>query len=618
MTEKPSQTDNLAALVGQFRSAASPLRTILKDVHQRHQSAGEGKVADYIPELSRADPDWFGVSVVTAGGEAFAFGQADQTFTIQSISKPFVYGLALEMHGRDAVLARIGVEPTGDAFNSIVKLDEKSKRPHNPMVNAGAIAAANLIRDVDAPARLNRMLDMFRRYVGHDVMIDMGVFTSERATGHRNRAIAHLMRNFSMIGDDIEDTLDLYFKQCSVLVSCRDLAVMAATLANDGVNPLTGERAVEARYIRDVLSVMQTCGMYDFAGEWVYRVGMPAKSGVAGGIIGVVPGKAGIAVFSPPLDEHGNSVRGIKVFIDLAEQFGLHLFEPRGRAGEFEAALSARRPAAAAASPAAPTAAPSAAEKDLRAELTALRQKAEAERQRVENLVKAVIPIGVALMQETNFDRLLEAILVEAKSLCNADGGTLYLRSAEETLEFVILRNDSLGVALGGSSEQPILFPPLQLRDTAGNPNLSNVATWAAITGNSMSIADAYCAEGFEFSGTRAFDESTGYRSTSFLTVPLKSKDRVIGVLQLINAVDRSTGAVVPFDPALQPIIESLSLLAAAALEAYLREERLRAEIRELHIQVDDGKRARQVAEITETDYFQMLQSKARALRERS
>ncbi len=345
MVEK---TDEISALVGQFRAVASPLRAELKSLHDEYATLNEGDVATYIPELAKADPSWFGISVVTAKGETFAFGDVAQTFTIQSISKPFVYGLALQTHGREATLARVGVEPTGDAFNSIVKLDEKSKRPHNPMVNAGAIAAASLITGSDPAERLNRLLDTFRRYVGHDVNVDMAVFTSERATGHRNRAIAHLMRNFGMIGDDIEESLDLYFKQCSILVTCRDLAVMAATLANDGVNPLTGERAVDETYIRDILSVMYTCGMYDYAGEWAYRVGMPAKSGVSGGIIAVAPRRAGIAVFSPRLDERGNSVRGIKVCEELSRRFGLHLLEAGGAGTRFEASLSTRTAAAAA------------------------------------------------------------------------------------------------------------------------------------------------------------------------------------------------------------------------------------------------------------------------------
>jgi glutaminase len=181
---------------------------------------------------------------------------------------------------------------------------------------------------------------MFQRYVGHPVSVDMAVFTSERATGHRNRAIAHLMLNFGMIDARVDEALDLYFKQCSVLVTCRDLAMMGATLANQGVNPLTGERAIAAEYVRDVLSVMYTCGMYDYAGEWAYRVGLPAKSGVGGGILAVVPGQAGIGVFSPRLDVHGNSVRGIRVCEDLSERFGLHIFDGRVPSELFAAATA--------------------------------------------------------------------------------------------------------------------------------------------------------------------------------------------------------------------------------------------------------------------------------------
>ncbi len=235
-------------------------------------------------------------------------------------------------------------------------------------------------------------------------------------------------------------------------------------------------------------------------------------------------------------------------------------------------------------------------------------------------VVHVVIPMGVALLHSGGREQLLEAILVEAKDLCNADGGTLYLRTADDQLEFALLRNDTLGIALGGSSGLPIPYPPLPLHDpVSGLPNETNVATYAALTGRTVNIADAYRAEGFDFSGTRAFDSQTGYRATSFLTVPLRNgADRVIGVLQLLNARDRETGTVVSFEAGVEPIVESLSALAAAALEVYLREEGLRRQIRELHVRVDADKRARQVAEIAETDYFQELQRRAREMRQRS
>ncbi|AFZ55770.1 L-glutaminase [Anabaena cylindrica PCC 7122] len=306
--------------------ASLPFLEVLKDLHSHYKSLEAGTVANYIPELAKVNPDLFSICIATVDGQIYEVGDYQQLFTIQSISKVFVYGQALEDHGRDYVLTRVGVEPTGEAFNAII-LDEQSKRPYNPMVNAGAIAITSLIKGAGSTDRLNRLLDMYRRYIGRDVFVDISVFTSERSTGHRNRATAHLMLNFGMIDQNIEESLDLYFKQCSVMVNCRDLAVMAATLANKGINPITKEKAVDNRYIKDILSVMYTCGMYNFAGEWAYNVGIPAKSGVCGGIIAVVPGQMGIGVFSPLLDVRGNSVRGVKVCEELSQRLGLHLFD---------------------------------------------------------------------------------------------------------------------------------------------------------------------------------------------------------------------------------------------------------------------------------------------------
>lgn len=302
------------------------LQSFLNDLHLKYKSLRDGKLANYIPELAKVNPDLFSICVVTVDGQVYQVGDYNHLFTIQSISKVFVHGMALEEHGRDYVLTKVGVEPTGDAFNAIV-LDEHSKRPYNPMVNAGAIATTSLIKGSGPSERLNRMLEMFRRYIGHDIFVDISVFMSERTTGHRNRAMAYLMLNFGMIDAAVDEALDLYFQQCSVMVNCHDLAVMAATLANKGVNPITAEQAVKACYIKDILSVMYTCGMYNFAGEWAYKVGIPAKSGVGGGIIAVVPNQIGIGVFSPLLDSRGNSVRGVKVCEELSQQFSLHLFD---------------------------------------------------------------------------------------------------------------------------------------------------------------------------------------------------------------------------------------------------------------------------------------------------
>ena len=320
-----SNIGDLQSLSSSITAVTSPFRNYLNDVHKKYRSLNDGAVADYIPELALAKPEWFGICVVTAEGQVFEVGDCDQLFTIQSISKAFVFGLALEDHGREYVNSKVSVEPTGEAFNSIV-LDEATNRPYNPMVNAGAIATADLIKGQNGTERLKRLLEMFKRYTGRDHDINVPVFLSEKATGHRNRAMAYLMLNFGMVSEKLDETLDLYFQQCSILVNAKDLAMIAATLANGGINPVTKERAVDERYVQDIISVMLTCGMYDASGEWAYRVGIPAKSGVGGGILAVVPGKLGIGTFSPPLDQKGNSVRGIKVCEELSRDFGLHLF----------------------------------------------------------------------------------------------------------------------------------------------------------------------------------------------------------------------------------------------------------------------------------------------------
>jgi len=323
----PENRDDIDKLIGSMKALASPFRGVLNELHTKYKPVREGAVANYIPELAKANPDWFGISVVTVDGSVYEVGDHGVPFTIQSVSKPFVYGMALEDHGREHTLSKVGVEPTGDAFNSLIRLDERSNRPHNPMVNAGAIATADLIDGADPAARINRLLAGLRRYTGRDLNVDMSVFMSERTTGHRNRAIAHLLLNFGMVTPRLDETLDLYFQQCSALVNCHDLAVMGATLANGGVNPMSGDRAIEAQYVKDVLSVMYSCGMYDFSGQWGYEVGLPAKSGVGGGIVAVVPGQLGIGVFSPLLDGRGNSVRGIRTCVELSQRFGLHVFE---------------------------------------------------------------------------------------------------------------------------------------------------------------------------------------------------------------------------------------------------------------------------------------------------
>ena len=303
----------------------SPIRDYLQRLHDDIRGIGEGAVADYIPELAKAAPEACAVSFATIDGAVYSAGEADAPFTIQSVSKPFAYGAALERLGQAAVLERVGVEPTGEAFNSIV-LDEKNNRPFNPMVNAGAIAVAALAPGETPQARVTWMMETFSAFAGRELSIDEAVYRSERATGHRNRAITWLMLNSGMIARDPEEVLDLYFRQCAITVTCADLAVMGATLANNGMNPQSGARLLSPETVRDVLTLMLSCGMYDYAGEWSFDVGLPAKSGVSGAVLAILPGQLSIAVWSPPLDAIGNSVRGIAACRAISRDFGLHLF----------------------------------------------------------------------------------------------------------------------------------------------------------------------------------------------------------------------------------------------------------------------------------------------------
>jgi glutaminase len=300
---------------------------VIGDLHRRFADLHEGEPASYIPELARVDPDMFAIAAMTIDGVELSVGDAHHEFTIQSISKLLLYGLALETHGRDAVLEKVGVAPTGDAFNSFA-LEEDPSRAPNPMVNAGAIAITDLVAGGDLEERVENVRAMYHRYLGRLPDVDRAVWASERATGNHNRAIAYLMLSEGIITDRVEETLDLYFAQCSVQVNAVDLAMIAATIANHGVHPSTGVQVVPRTVTRDQLTVALTCGMYDYAGEWAYTVGIPAKSGVGGGILGILPGVGGIAVFSPRLDSHGNSVRGLRVFEELSREFGLHVFDP--------------------------------------------------------------------------------------------------------------------------------------------------------------------------------------------------------------------------------------------------------------------------------------------------
>ena len=306
-------------------ASPSPVEAYLGRVHARHADLGDGNVATYIPELATADPEHFGIAIATVQGSVYEVGDTRVAFTLQSLSKPFTYAYALDTLGESEVHRVIGVEPTGDAFNSIT-LHPSTGAPLNAMVNAGAIAAVELAGRPDRNSAMERLMEAFGRFAGRDLSIDEKVFASERDTGHRNRAMAHLLRSNGVLEEDSDAVVERYFRQCSVNVDVRDVAIMAATLAAGGRNPVTGIQAASRRTIRTVLSVMASCGMYDGAGEWFVGVGLPAKSGVSGGIIAVLPGQLGIAVWSPPVDARGNSVRGIAVCRDLSSAMELHTF----------------------------------------------------------------------------------------------------------------------------------------------------------------------------------------------------------------------------------------------------------------------------------------------------
>ncbi len=315
-----------SSLNGETSGSGSQVQEVVDEIYEKYKNVEDGEVATYIPELGKADPNHFGICLATVDGRVFRAGDWDKEFTIQSMCKPFAFQMALEQCGLEETLKHVGVEPSGDAFNSI-ELDPKSTRPFNPMINAGAIAIASLIKKSPVEAGVQAFVDRMSGAAGRELGIDWGVMQSETLTGNRNRAIAYLMRNFGIIDEEVNESLHQYFAQCSLLVTCQDLAMMAATLANMGANPLTGKRVFEFQHIKYVLTVMFTCGLYDYAGGWAYEVGLPAKSGVGGGIFGVVNRQLGISVYSPKLDAQGNSVRGILACKELSKHFGLHAFE---------------------------------------------------------------------------------------------------------------------------------------------------------------------------------------------------------------------------------------------------------------------------------------------------
>jgi glutaminase len=301
-----------------------PITVALQAIHDEVAGVDSGSVAEYIPQLARADPTRFGLAVVSLAGRVYRVGDADEPFTIQSVSKPFVYALALAEHGLEHVLTQVGAEPSGEAFNAI-SLDDVTGRPANPMINAGAIVTSTLVGGTDARDRFARIHAGLSAFAGRRLEVDEATFESEHATGDRNRALGYLMRSAGSLTELVDEAVETYFRQCALLVTTVDLAIMAATLANAGVNPCTGQRVIGDREAGQVLIAMATCGMYDYSGEWLMRAGLPAKSGVSGALIAVSPAQFGIGVYSPRLDGRGNSVRSVAAVLRMHDVFELDL-----------------------------------------------------------------------------------------------------------------------------------------------------------------------------------------------------------------------------------------------------------------------------------------------------
>lgn len=304
------------------------LQRLLADVHGSLLSDGDGSLPDYIPALTEADPERFGIAVVFTDGRTVSVGDAQVPFAIMSAAKPFTAALVMQQSGRETIRERIGVEPTGAPFNSIEAIEAHPQRSVNPLVNAGALAAVSLLAGDGPEAQWDGLLAWYRRLADAEVAVDPAIYASVRESGWRNRAAAALLRDYGRLYGEPEDVRDVYNRQSSVMVSTRELAMMGAVLANGGVHPVSGERLLEPELVSATLAIMTMAGMYDHAGEWAWQVGLPAKSGVGGGIVAVAPGRLSIAAYSPRLDEQGNSVRAQRAIRLLAGRLGLGLFGP--------------------------------------------------------------------------------------------------------------------------------------------------------------------------------------------------------------------------------------------------------------------------------------------------
>ena len=333
MSSRSFKQSVLASMLLVFASAAqaempseADMQRVVDEAHAAFKDVKEGANANYIPILDTVPSELFGVVIATKDGQVFAAGDIDYRFSIQSVSKPFTAALIMAMQGPEAVREKIGVEPTGLPFNSKVAIEIYQQRSVNPLVNAGAIAAVSLVEADSEEERWRLVHDNIEGFAGEDLPVLEEVYTSEYETAWSNRAIANLLFNYERLYADPEETLRVYTRQCSIGVNAKDLAMMGATLANGGVNPATGRRMLPTSHVPELLAIMATAGFYDESGEWMFNAGLPAKTGVGGGIVAVVPGKMAIAAFSPRLNEAGNSIRAMRAIRHIAGELGVGLY----------------------------------------------------------------------------------------------------------------------------------------------------------------------------------------------------------------------------------------------------------------------------------------------------
>ena len=308
--------------------SAETLERLAKEAYAKFKDDNNGKNADYIPALAKVPSNLFGITIVTVDGKIVNVGDVDYPFSMQSCSKVFTMCLVMQESGDKAIYDKVSVEPTGEKFNSVVAIEEGDGRADNPFVNPGAIATVSLVKAKDAGERWEKIIEYYDRCAGEKLKVLEDIYKSEAETNYRNRGIAHILFNSGHLYAEPLECTDVYTKQCSVGVTCKQLAVMGSMLANHGVNPITKERCLEAAYVPKTLAVMTIAGFYDGSGAWAWNAGLPAKTGVGGGIVAVVPGKMAIVGFAPPLDKFGNSVRAQEAIRYIAEQLDLSIFGP--------------------------------------------------------------------------------------------------------------------------------------------------------------------------------------------------------------------------------------------------------------------------------------------------